>query len=295
MTGTGDDRASTPTQAPPSATNRPDASMTLLREVMERPLDPGYEEAAARRRSGSPPDAPSRRVVRSLAVLVLAMAIGLGGVWAARELREPLPGQSARGVLIEQIRERTADGTELAGGNAELRSEIQGLQEQAFGDAAADAIAEAQQLGVWAGTTAVTGPGIVITLEDSARAQAGEDGAEDERVKDYDLQVVVNALWASGAESIAINGIRLTAATAIRSAGQTVLVDLQPLVSPYTIEVIGNPDGLRGEFARTTASSLLSLLSSRYGITSQLTTADELALPAGATPSQTVLQTTQNG
>lgn len=278
-----------------SATSpRPDASMTLLREVMERPLDPGYEEAAARRRDGAPPERPLRRAGRSAAVLVLAAAIGLGGVWAARELREPLPGQSARSVLIEQIRDRTADGTELASTNAALRSEIQELQQQAFGDAAADSIDEAQQLGIWAGTTPVNGPGIVITLEDSARAQAGEDGTEDERVKDYDLQVVVNALWASGAESIALNGIRLTAATAIRSAGQTVLVDLQALVSPYTIEAIGGPDDLRSTFARTTAPSLLSLLSSRYGITSELTIDDELQLPAGTTPARSVLQPTQD-
>ena len=241
--------------------------MTLLREVMERPLDAGYEEAAERRRAGEEPDGPVRRALSSSLVMILAVLIGLGGVWAARELREPVPGASARSVLSEEIRERTADGTELASENAALQAEIQELQEQAFGDTAAEAIAEAEQLGVWAGTTPVVGPGIVITLEDSARAQAGETGTEDERVKDFDLQVVVNALWASGAESIAINGVRLTAATAIRTAGQTILVDLQPLVSPYRVEAIGDPDAMRSAFARTAGAALLTSLSSGYGIT----------------------------
>lgn len=257
--------------------------MTLLREVMERPLDAGYAEAAARREAGEVSTGRWQHAGRTVLVLVLAAAIGLGGVWAARELRNPAPGPSARQVLIEQIRERSEITAELVEQNTALRTEIQVLQEQAFGDAAASAINEAARLGIWAGTTPVTGPGVVISMADSARAQANEPDSEDGRVQDYDLQVVVNALWASGAESIAINGIRLTGSTAIRTAGSAVLVDLQPLASPYEIEAIGDPDGLRTAFARTSGASLLSDLSSAYGITSQLVVADELTLPAGTT------------
>lgn len=279
------------TATPGTATSpRPDASMTLLREVMERPLDPGYDEAMARRARGSRPERGAQRAARRMLVLALAVAIGLGGVWAARSLRNPLPEASARQVLIEQIRERTEIGDALAAENAELREQIQDMQEQAFGETAAQAIADAQELGITAGTTAVVGPGIVITMEDSDRAQRGEPGTEEERVTDFDLQVVVNALWASGAESIAINGIRLTAGTAIRSAGDAVLVDLRPLVTPYTIEAIGDPDDLRTRFAGTSAAGHLSFLSSRWQIGSQMAVADELRLPAGTPPSSSVLQ-----
>lgn len=260
---------------------RPDASMTLLREVMGRPLDPGYEEAALRRAQGEAAPSGWRRLVGSTLVLLLAVAIGLGGVWAARELRSPGPGVSARSLLIEQIDERTELGAELAAQNRQLQAEIQTLQEAAYGAEAAQAIAAAQQLGIWAGTTPVVGPGVVITMADSARAQAGEAGSEDERVQDFDLQVVVNGLWAAGAESIAVNGIRLTAATAIRSAGDAVLVDLQPLASPYRIEAIGDPEGMRTAFARTTGAAHLSALSSNYGITSELVVVDDLSLAAG--------------
>jgi uncharacterized protein YlxW (UPF0749 family) len=265
---------------------RPDASMTLLREVMERPLDAGYAEAAARRATGEQqPTSRVRHGARTVLVLVLAVAIGLGGVWAARELRDPGPGVSARQVLMDQIRERSETTAELVAQNTELRTEIQELQEQAFGESAAAANDAAAQLGVWTGTTPVTGPGVVVTMEDSDAAQAGEPDSEGGRVQDFDLQVVVNALWASGAESIAINGIRLTGATAIRTAGSAILVDLQPLLSPYTIEAIGEPNGMRSAFARSAGASLLSTLSSpQYGITSQLSVASELTLPAG-TPS----------
>lgn len=256
--------------------------MTLLREVMERPLDAGYEAAAERRAAGlDSGGGPLQHAARRAMVMVLAVAIGLGGVWAARELRNPAPGVSARQVLIGQIHERSETTEELVAQNTALRTEIQQLQEQAFGEAAAAANDAAAQLGVWAGTTAVTGPGVVITMEDSPRVQSGDAGTDGERVQDYDLQVVVNSLWASGAESIAINGIRLTGGTAIRTAGAAVLVDLRPLVSPYTIEAIGDPQGLRTEFARTDGAALLSWLSG-YGISSQLVVADELHLPAGS-------------
>ena len=255
--------------------------MTLLREVMERPLDAGYAEAAERRAAGERPGSWLQHAGRAALVLVLAVAIGLGGVWAARELRSPAPGPSARQLLIEQIGERSEIAAELVEQNNALRTEIQDLQEQAFGDAAAAAIDEATRLGIVAGTTPVSGPGVVITVADSARAQAGEPDTEDERVRDYDLQVVVNALWASGAESIAVNGIRLTGSTAIRSAGSAVLVDLQPLASPYTIEAIGDSDGMRTAFARTEGAALLNWLSSDFGITSQMVVADDLTLPAG--------------
>lgn len=273
--------------APSAPEPRPDASMTLLREVMERPLDAGYAEAAARRAAGEErPTSQLQRTGRMALVLVLAIAIGLGGVWAARELRNPAPGSSARQVLIDQIHERSETGAELVEQNAALRTEVQELQEQAFGDAAAVANQAAAQLGIWAGTTPVTGPGIVITMQDSDAAQAGEPGSEEGRVQDYDLQVVVNSLWASGAESIAINGIRLTGATAIRTAGDAVLVDLQPLISPYTIEAIGDPDEMRTAFARSGGASLLSSLNAPpFGIPSQLVVADALTLAAGSSPS----------
>jgi uncharacterized protein YlxW (UPF0749 family) len=268
--------------APPGG-RRPDASMSLLREVMERPLDPGYAAAAARR---GRPVGPVRSAFRSALVLVLAVGIGLGGVWAARDLRTPLPGAlSARGLLVEEIRERSAVGTGLTSQNSALRDEVRGLQEQALGAGAQQSFAQAQVYGVWAGTTAVTGPGLVLRLADSDRAAAGAAGSEEERVQDFDLQVVVNGLWASGAEAISVNGVRLTAGTAIRSAGGTVLVDLQPLVSPYRIEAIGDPDGMRVRFASTTAAGHLADLGSLWGITSELSPADDLRLAAGRAPS----------
>jgi uncharacterized protein YlxW (UPF0749 family) len=53
------------------------------------------------------------------------------------------------------------------------------------------------------------------------------------------VQLVVNALYAAGAEAVAINGSRVVATTAIRSAGDTLVVNFRPLRPPYRIDAIG--------------------------------------------------------
>lgn len=259
---------------------RLDASMTLLNEVMERPLDPGYAAAAEARRTGR---AKRPTVASRVLRFALAAVLGLACVWAARELRVPAGGvTSASSVLADELRERSALGEDLLEENEALRAEITQLQAEVLGPDAEGLLAETETLSVWAGTTAVHGPGVQVTMEDSERALQGEPGSQDERVRDGDLQIVVNGLWAAGAEAIALNGHRLTSRTAIRTAGDAVLVDLQPLVSPYVISAIGDPDELRTEFARTTAAAALNLLASQYSIASSIDPAEDLVLPGAS-------------
>lgn len=259
---------------------RPDASMTLLTAVMEKPLDPGYAAVAQQRKAGLAPD-PSPR--RRIATLLLAVVLGLGIITATQQLRAPAPeGTSARAVMVEQIRERDAAAEELRTNNDELREEISDLQSQVLGEEAEAFLARTELLRVAVGTVEVQGPGLVITLEDSASAAAGEPDAEDGRVQDFDVQVVVNALWASGAEAIAVNGHRLTNLTAIRSAGGAILVDLQPLVPPYRVEAIGDPEAMRTQFARSSGQGHLSALSSAFSIPSSVEASSDLHLPAAS-------------
>lgn len=265
-------------QSRPGRHRRLDASMTLLTAVMERPLDPAYE-AAARKRADSGDPGPSLR--RRLIVLVLATLTGLGIVVAAQQLRTPNADEvSARDLMIEQIRDRSATNEELRNENAELREEISDLQSQVLGPEAEEFLSRTSDLEVAVGVVPVTGPGLVVTIEDSTRALEGDSADPEGRVRDYDLQVVVNGLWASGAEAVAVNGYRLTSLTAIRSAGEAVLVDLQPLTSPYAVEAIGDPDALRTNFARSSAQVYLNSLAATHSIPNTVNTEEQMRLPA---------------
>lgn len=277
--------------APPAPVRRPrpDASMTLLVEVLERPLDPGYAAAAERRRAeaaaapdGRAPGARARR--RRVLTAVLAAVTGLLVTGAVLALHTP-SDPSDRSELVADIQRRTSDADALAVRAADLRADVQAQQDALLGDdpgapAATDGVLVAS------GTTEVTGPGLVVTLTDGRGATPDPaaprdvDPAADARVQDGDLQRVANGLWASGAEAVAINGQRLTAATAIRSAGGAVLVNFRPLSPPYRVEAIGSPNALAASFALTPAARWLQALQDQYGIGVEVTTSEALDLPA---------------
>jgi len=102
-----------------------------------------------------------------------------------------------------------------------------------------------------AGTVAVHGPGIVVVLQDSPKQNPSETRQEvisDYIVHDRDIREVVNELFASGAEAIAVNGQRLIATSSIRCVGPVVLVNSTQIAPPFIIKAIGKPETLESGF-----------------------------------------------
>jgi len=98
-------------------------------------------------------------------------------------------------------------------------------------------------LQVFSGLSSVKGEGIEIVINDANKTDSLETAdLELARVYDSDIQLLVNALWASGAESVSINKSRLTSTSAIRSAGDAILVNYRPLLPPFVISAIGDND-----------------------------------------------------
>lgn len=268
--------------APVTAPRAVDESMTLLNELQRRPLDPGYAEAAARRAA-----APSRKRggVAWVLVVVLSGALGVGVAAAAAVLRQPTADdRQARQLLESQVQQRKDEVQRLSASNAALAAEVSTLQQSALSGADPALLATTQRWSIAAGTAPVTGPGLRIVLSD-AQAAAADPENFDLRVQDVDLQVLVNGLWAAGAEAIAINGQRVSGTTAIRSAGSAVLVDLVPLVGPYTVDAIGGASDLQTKLALSSAGQHIATLRATYGIGVSITSQATLHLPgSGATP-----------
>ncbi|HEY0186184.1 MAG TPA: DUF881 domain-containing protein [Cellulomonas sp.] len=264
----------------PTTPRRVDASMSLLTEVIRNPLDPGYRAAAERRaRAGG---RAGRSGTATVAVLVLAVLLGAATTWSVLELRAPQPSAvAAREVLAEQITERSAEVEELRAQSTTITAQIAALQQEVLSAQDSPLLDQLAADSLVSGATAVTGDGLRITLTDADVVDPDDD--PDSRVRDSDLQIVVNGLWASGAEAIAVNGERLTSTTAIRTAGDAILVDVVPLVGPYTIEAIGDSQGMQTRLAGTTAGQLLAVLQSTYGIRTQITSQHDLALPGAGT------------
>jgi uncharacterized protein YlxW (UPF0749 family) len=89
--------------------------------------------------------------------------------------------------------------------------------------------------------TAVKGPGIIMTLNDSKQeVSEGEDIAW-YLIHDIDILEIVNELRIAGAEAISINGERVTSTTSIRCGGPTINIDGKRHAVPFVIEAIGDP------------------------------------------------------
>jgi len=106
------------------------------------------------------------------------------------------------------------------------------------------ALTEAKLL---AGTVAVRGPGVVVTIHDSPKLDPSEtrkDVIENYLAHDYDIQNVTNELFGAGAEAISINGQRLVANSSIRCVGAAVMVNSVRIAPPFIIKAIGDPSAL---------------------------------------------------
>jgi uncharacterized protein YlxW (UPF0749 family) len=263
--------------APAGLAPRPvDESMTLLNELQRRPLDPGYAEAAARR---SAQGGSARAGVSWVLVVAVAAALGVGVAAAAVALRQPTADdRQARQLLESQVRQRKDEVQQLSASNAQLAAQVSQLQQAALTAQNPALRATTERWSIAAGVAPVTGPGLRIVLAD-AQASAADPENLDLRVQDVDLQVLVNGLWAAGAEAISINGQRIGGTTAIRSAGSAVLVDLVPLVGPYTVEALGNPPDLQTKLALSSAGQHIATLRATYGIGVSISSQPKLSMP----------------
>jgi uncharacterized protein YlxW (UPF0749 family) len=83
-----------------------------------------------------------------------------------------------------------------------------------------------------------------VTLSDAPDAvmDTAETADSNLVVHQQDIQAVVNALWAGGAEAMTVQGQRVVSTTGIRCVGNTVVLHDVPYAPPYVISAIGPTD-----------------------------------------------------
>lgn len=263
---------------------------SLLDDVLAETLDPAYAQAAARR-AGAAPSRPARHRGRVLVALTMVGAGLLVAVTYDQAAATAQGRQQVRAALVVDIQRASDAGDDLTAELEELRREVGRTRDDllaasAVGQQALDALARAER---GAAAVPVTGPGLLVTLANAA-PNADDDpvggGTEQDprgMVRDGDLQLVVNALWAAGAEAVSINDQRLGATSAIRFAGEAVLVDFRPVTNPYLIRAIGDPDTLAASFLASPEVGALAVISESFDLLFEFSQEDELTLPAAST------------
>jgi len=130
----------------------------------------------------------------------------------------------------------------------DLRDQIESLSAQSNDPAEAKLRKQADQVGVVAGTTPVTGPAVMVALDDAPLPADGipaDFAPDDYVVHQQDLQAVVNALWAGGAEALQVMDQRIISTSAVRCVGNTLILQGRVYSPPYTVTAVGPTERMR--------------------------------------------------
>jgi uncharacterized protein YlxW (UPF0749 family) len=212
--------------------------------------------------------------------------------------------------LLFATSERTAQGTDLRGGEviqlsglieqrntaiarqqaelADVQRQVQRLTQQA---ASRDgAVAAAQATGdagaTSAGLSALSGPGLEITLNDAPTRPDGTlpaDARPDDLViHQSDVQAVVNAVWAAGADGVAVMNQRLVETSAVRCVGNVLLLQGRTYSPPFVITAIGSGAAVRAQLAASPQVAILQQAVDAFGLTFTVHDKSSVSLPAYA-------------
>ena len=165
-----------------------------------------------------------------------------------------------------------------------LRGQIAQLERESVGS---DALVrqlneEAQAARIAAGLVTLTGPGIVLQLEDSPEQGPADTAPGDYLVTGEDLRTVVEELWLAGAEAIAINDERVVGTSAVVDIGGSLLVNSAYLAPPYQVTAIGPSDLYERLSSSAGFRDFVSARATRSGIRLSFAEATDLVVPAYA-------------
>lgn len=164
---------------------------------------------------------------------------------------------------------------------AELRSQLAAMQRMEAGAGGVPMlVANTDQQKLLAGLLDLHGPGVTVVLDDSTRAMAPTDDANDFIIHDYELRDVVSLLWLAGAEAISVNGERLVNVSSVYCVGSTILVNDTRLSPPYETRAIGDPAALDQALQNPKNLSQLRSRVKSFGIQFRVVQQKDVVIPA---------------
>jgi uncharacterized protein YlxW (UPF0749 family) len=135
-----------------------------------------------------------------------------------------------------------------------------------------------------AGLTPLRGPGVTVRMDDSSMLANGAD-LSDASLDQYvihqqDVEAVVNALWAGGAEAMTIMGVRVISTSAVRCVGNTLLLHGRRYSPEFVIQAIGDPARLRAALDAAPGVKAFVEAVHSYGLGYSMTNEADILAPA---------------
>lgn len=202
--------------------------------------------------------------------LIIASALNAQGT----DLR---PGRNTD--LVSLVQSQSRRNAELTRQLTGIRTEVDGLAAQA--DEQSDLAPELSTQELNVGLTAMSGPGVTVTLGDAPSSVAA-NGIEPDLlvVHQQDIQAVVNALWSGGAEAMTIQEQRVISTTAVKCVGNTVVLHGIPYAPPYVISAIGDQERLHAALAASEPVQIYLQYVDAYGLVYRETSESRLRFAA---------------
>ncbi|KUK65746.1 MAG: hypothetical protein XD84_0182 [Desulfotomaculum sp. 46_80] len=145
-------------------------------------------------------------------------------------------------TLLSQVNESRDERSALRSRAEKLRAE---LDKAMIGAQLSSLKDELNSARMEAGLIEVKGPGVEVTLNDSAKIVQPGENPNLYVLHDEDVLKVINELKAAGARALSINGQRLLADSEIRCVGPTILTNkFYRLTPPFIISAVGDPDNM---------------------------------------------------
>ena len=164
------------------------------------------------------------------------------------------------------------------------------LREQVESSAAVAAVADSRidraraprELEIAAGLVAVSGPAVSVSLDDAPRKKGRPltGDPDDLVVHQQDLESVVNALWAGGAEAMTLMGQRIVSTSAVRCVGNTVILHGRVYSPPFVVQAVGDPEQLQSALEREPGVRLFQDYVERFGLRYTVGSEEEATLPS---------------
>ncbi len=216
-------------------------------------------------------------------LLGLTLGMYLASSWETEASKPIIRPEGSRQQVAETIQRLESEQADLKKTISQLRDQIaeQQTQQAKAKTTLAEISKELEMQKVNAGMTALKGPGLQVIVDDSSgkTIPAGDDPAL-YIVHEYHLRDVLNALWQSGAEAVAINGERVVGTTSIYCVGSTIMVNSTRLSPPYEIVAIGDAAAMEDWLNNPSVLKELKTRVKVYGLQFKTARKQELTVPA---------------
>lgn len=230
-----------------------------------------------------------RRWHSSVVVGLVAALAGLMFATSASVFRDEADRSPSN--LVELARAETARLEQIEASVTELRQRRDELVEEQQDQQSRPAreTEKSDLISHAAAQAAVTGPGLIVELWDApVPADMAASGLHPDVlvVHQQDLEAVMNAMWAGGAEAMMIQDQRISSTSSVRCVGNVLLLHGRHYSPPYTISAIGDPETLEAAVEASDGVQVYRQYVEAVGLGFSMTRSDEIAMPAYTGPTR---------